>query len=88
MSHFLNKDDLILNLKKKSNLSIREIAKILGINRGMVSRIKCDREPSLVTLGYTALTLACEILDSLNSPLDFKCNKNRDLIDILIYNNN
>jgi len=34
------RDDLILNLKKKSNLSIREIAEILGINRGMVSRIK------------------------------------------------
>ena len=34
------RDDLILNLKKKSNLSIREIAEILGINRGIVSRIK------------------------------------------------
>jgi len=34
------RDDLILNLKKKSNLSIREIAKILGINRGIVERIK------------------------------------------------
>jgi len=30
------RDDLILNLKKKSNLSIREIAEILTINRGMV----------------------------------------------------
>jgi len=39
-SHFLNRDDLILNLKKKSNLSIREIAEILGINRGIVSGIK------------------------------------------------
>ena len=34
------RDDLILNLKKKSNLSIREIAEILGINRGIVLRIK------------------------------------------------
>ena len=34
------RDDLILNLKKKSNLSIREIAEILSINRGIVSRIK------------------------------------------------
>jgi hypothetical protein len=37
------KDDLILNLKKKSNLFIREGAEILGIigiNRGIVSRIK------------------------------------------------
>jgi len=34
------RDDLILNLKKKSNLSISEIAEILTINRGMVSRIK------------------------------------------------
>jgi transcriptional regulator with XRE-family HTH domain len=48
-------------------LSIRKIAEILGINRGMVSRIKCDREPSLVTLRYTALTLACGILDSLKA---------------------
>jgi len=31
---------MILNLKKKSNLSIREIAEILGINRGIVLRIK------------------------------------------------
>jgi len=29
-------DDLALNLKKKSNLFIREIAEILGINRGIV----------------------------------------------------
>ena len=36
--HYRN--DLILNLKRKSNLSIREIAEILGINRGIVSRIK------------------------------------------------
>ena len=35
-----HRDDLILNLKKKSNLSIREIAEILGINRGIVSRIR------------------------------------------------
>jgi hypothetical protein len=35
-----HRDDLILNLKKKSNLSIREIAEILGINRGIVLRIK------------------------------------------------
>lgn len=34
------RDDLILNIKGKSNLSIREIAEILGINRGIVSRIK------------------------------------------------
>jgi hypothetical protein len=34
------RDDLILNIKGKSNLSIREIAEILGINRGVVSRIK------------------------------------------------
>jgi len=34
------RDNLILNLKKKPNLSIREIAEILGINRGKVSRIK------------------------------------------------
>ena len=34
------RDDLLLNLKKKSNLSIREIAEILGINRGIVSRIR------------------------------------------------
>jgi hypothetical protein len=34
------RDDLILNLKKESNLSIREIAEILGINRGIVSRVK------------------------------------------------
>jgi len=34
------RDDLILSLKKKSNLSIREIAEILGINRSIVSRIK------------------------------------------------
>jgi len=34
------RNDLILSLKRKSNLSIREIAEILGINRGMVSRIK------------------------------------------------
>jgi len=34
------RDDLILTLKKQSNLSIREIAKILSINRGMVARIK------------------------------------------------
>ena len=32
------RDDLILNLKKESNLSIREIAEILGINRDIVSR--------------------------------------------------
>jgi hypothetical protein len=35
-----HRDDLILNLKKKSNLSIREIVEILGINRGIVLRIK------------------------------------------------
>jgi hypothetical protein len=37
--------DLILNLKKKSNLSIRETAKILGVNpRGIIARIKvCQR---------------------------------------------
>jgi DNA-directed RNA polymerase specialized sigma subunit len=35
-----HRDDLILNLKKKSNLSIREIAEVLGINRGIVLRIK------------------------------------------------
>jgi hypothetical protein len=29
-------DDLALNLKKKSNLFIWEIAEILGINRGIV----------------------------------------------------
>jgi len=34
------RDDLILNLKRKSNLSIREITKILGINRSIVSSIK------------------------------------------------
>lgn len=39
-----HRDDLILNLKKKSNLSVREIAEILGINRGIVLRIKvCQR---------------------------------------------
>jgi len=30
----------MLNLKKKSGLSIREIAEILGINRGMVAKVK------------------------------------------------
>jgi REP element-mobilizing transposase RayT len=35
-----HRDDLIFNLKKKSNLSIRKIAEILGINRGIVLRIK------------------------------------------------
>jgi len=35
-----HRDDLILNLKKKSNLCIRKIADILGINRGRVSEIK------------------------------------------------
>ena len=34
------RDDLILNLKGKFNLSIKEIAEILSINRGIVSRIK------------------------------------------------
>jgi hypothetical protein len=34
---------MLLNLKKKSNLSIREIAGILGINRGIVSRVKACR---------------------------------------------
>jgi len=34
------RDDFILNLKKKSNLSIREITDILGINRGIISSIK------------------------------------------------
>ncbi|MCJ7789724.1 MAG: hypothetical protein MUP69_05995 [Candidatus Atribacteria bacterium] len=35
------RNDLMLNLKKKSNLSIRETAKILGINlRGITARIK------------------------------------------------
>ncbi len=34
------RDDLILNIKGKSNLSIREIAEILAINRGVISRIK------------------------------------------------
>ena len=39
-----HRDDLILNLKRKSNLSVREIAEILGINRGIVLRIKvCQR---------------------------------------------
>ena len=38
--NFHYRNDLILNLKRKSNLSIREIAEILGINRGIVSRIK------------------------------------------------
>ena len=38
------RNELILNLKKKSNFSIREIAKILGLNRGIVERIKvCQR---------------------------------------------
>ena len=35
-----HRDDLIVNLKKKSNLSIREIAEILGINRGIILRNK------------------------------------------------
>lgn len=36
------KDDLMLTLKRRSNLSIREreVLKILGINRGMVASIK------------------------------------------------
>jgi patatin-like phospholipase/acyl hydrolase len=34
------RDDLILNLKKKSNLSIREIVETLGINLATVTRIK------------------------------------------------
>ncbi|GAJ22913.1 unnamed protein product [marine sediment metagenome] len=35
-----HRDDLILNLKKKSNLSIMEIVEILGIDRGIVSRAR------------------------------------------------
>ena len=34
------KDDLMLALKRQSNLSIREVLEILGINRGMVASIK------------------------------------------------
>jgi energy-converting hydrogenase A subunit M len=34
------KDDLILTLKRQSNLSIREVPKILSINRDMVAGIK------------------------------------------------
>jgi hypothetical protein len=34
------KDDLMLTLKRQSNLSIREVLEILGINWGMVASIK------------------------------------------------
>lgn len=34
------KDNLMLTLKRQSNLSIKEVLKILGINWGMVASIK------------------------------------------------
>lgn len=34
------RDDLIRELKQKSNLSVRQIAGLLGVNRGVVQRVK------------------------------------------------
>lgn len=34
------RDELIRDLKQKSNLSVRQIAGLLGVNRGVVQRVK------------------------------------------------
>jgi len=45
-------NDLILNLKN-SNLYSKEIAEIIGTNRGAIVRLKHDKEPFPETLIYS-----------------------------------
>lgn len=55
--------DTIIAKRKEQKLTQAQLAKMTGINRGMISRLSCDYTPSIDQLQSIAEVLNFEVVD-------------------------